>query len=501
MAVWSIRAPCSSSTTSRPSGRIVGQYLVRDGFRVVTTGDGREVSGLVERESPQLVVLDVMLPGIGGLELCRVIRSRWSIPVILLTARSEESDRIVGLELGADDYVTKPFRRESSWLGVRAVLRRGGGEEMADGSVRRLEIDVPAREVHLRGGEVRLAAREFDLLAFLARHPGGSSRASRSCRAYGATRPPSTPARSRCTSAACARRSKTTHALRGASRRSGTSATASSPDDPLRAHARALLPGRRHPWVASPCVSCPRSGCGWRGLALLASGLPLVAVVASGLIMFDTRHDALVTLIAAAASASALVGALLVSRSISLPLRALRHTAQRLADGELEARAPIGGPSELRDVASVVNEMSTALEGLLRAQRELVAAASHDLRTPLTNLRVAAEALEDGVGDPALHLASLQAQVQRMTLLVDDLLDLSRFDAGVVPLDVTEIDLEPLLDDCLALYAADARAANVGSSANARPDCGAASTRFSSVACSRISSATRSATRRPAAAS
>ena len=197
------------------------------------------------------------------------------------------------------------------------------------------------------------------------------------------------------------------------------------------------------------------------GLALLASGLPLVVVVFSGLIMFDTRHDALITLVAAAASASALVGALLVSRSISLPLGALRSTAQRLADGELEARAPISGPSELRDVASVVNEMSAALEGLLRAQRDLVAAASHDLRTPLTNLRAAAEALEDGVGDPALHLASLQVQVERMTLLVDDLLDLSRFDAGVVRLDVAEIALQPLLDDCLALYSADARTAQV----------------------------------------
>jgi len=91
----------------------------------------------------------------------------------------------------------------------------------------------------------------------------------------------------------------------------------------------------------------------------------------------------------------------------------------------------------------------------------MVAAASHDLRTPLTNLRAAAEALEDGVGDPALHLASLQAQVERMTLLVDDLLDLSRFDAGVVPLDLSETALEPLLDDCVALYAADARAAQV----------------------------------------
>jgi two-component system sensor histidine kinase BaeS len=197
------------------------------------------------------------------------------------------------------------------------------------------------------------------------------------------------------------------------------------------------------------------------GLALLASGLPLVVVVASGLIMFDTRHDALVTLIAAAASASALVGALLVSRSISLPLRSLTMTARRLADGELDARAEVAGPRELRAVATVVNEMSTSLDGLLRAQRELVAAAGHDLRTPLTNLRAAAEALEDGVGDPVQHVASLQVQVERMTLLVDDLLDLSRLDAGVVPLDLAETDLEPLLDGCLALYAADARAAQV----------------------------------------
>jgi two-component system, OmpR family, sensor histidine kinase BaeS len=197
------------------------------------------------------------------------------------------------------------------------------------------------------------------------------------------------------------------------------------------------------------------------GLALLASGLPLAAVVASGLIMFDTRHDAWVTVVAAAASAAALVGALLVSRSISLPLRSLRRTARRLADGELDARAEISGPSELREVALVVNEMSTALDGLLRAQREMVAAASHDLRTPLTNLRAAAEALEDGVGDRALHLASLQVQVARMTLLVDDLLDLSRLDAGVVPLDLAETELEPLLDDCLALYASDARSAQV----------------------------------------
>jgi DNA-binding response OmpR family regulator len=151
---------------------VVGQYLARDGYRVVSTGDGRDVSGLVESEAPQLVVLDVMLPGIGGLELCREIRTRWAIPVILLTARSDESDRIVGLELGADDYVTKPFSPRELVARVRAVLRRGGGGVGAEVlQLGELEIDVPAREVRLRGEDVRLAAREFELLAFLARHP------------------------------------------------------------------------------------------------------------------------------------------------------------------------------------------------------------------------------------------------------------------------------------------------------------------------------------------
>src|SRR3954464_6298440 len=112
------------------------------------TGAGREGGELVERESPHLVVLDVMLPGIGGLELCRAIRARWPIPVILLTARSEESDRIVGLELGADDYVTKPFSPRELVARVRAVLRRAGGEATPEKLVLgELEIDLPAREV------------------------------------------------------------------------------------------------------------------------------------------------------------------------------------------------------------------------------------------------------------------------------------------------------------------------------------------------------------------
>jgi DNA-binding response OmpR family regulator len=151
---------------------IVGQYLTRDGFRVVATGDGREVMGLVELESPDLIVLDIMLPGIGGLELCRAIRSRREIPVILLTARGEETDRIVGLELGADDYVTKPFSPRELVARVRAVLRRSVDSVTPELLVLGdLEIDLPAREVRVSGRDVRLAAREFDLLAFLARNP------------------------------------------------------------------------------------------------------------------------------------------------------------------------------------------------------------------------------------------------------------------------------------------------------------------------------------------
>ncbi len=152
---------------------VVAQYLERDGFRVLTAGDGREVGELVEREQPDLVVLDVMLPGVSGLDLCRALLARREIPVILLTARSQEADRIIGLELGADDYVTKPFSPRELVARVRAVLRRSRADAFVPDVLMLgdLEIDLPAREVRLRGRHVRLAAREFDLLAFLARHP------------------------------------------------------------------------------------------------------------------------------------------------------------------------------------------------------------------------------------------------------------------------------------------------------------------------------------------
>jgi DNA-binding response OmpR family regulator len=152
---------------------VVTRYLLREGHRIVEADDGDAARAAIERSHPDLVVLDVMLPGTDGLELCRWIRSSSSLPVIMLTARGEEADRIVGLELGADDYVTKPFSPRELAARVRSVLRRSlpaatSDERLTFGDV---VLERPTRDVRRDGTEVRLTAKEFDLLWFLASHP------------------------------------------------------------------------------------------------------------------------------------------------------------------------------------------------------------------------------------------------------------------------------------------------------------------------------------------
>jgi DNA-binding response OmpR family regulator len=152
--------------------QVVATYLRQEGHPTLEASDGRTALELIERSDPGLVVLDVMLPGIDGLEVCRTIRRRSDTPVIMLTARGEEADRIVGLDLGADDYVTKPFSPRELVARVRSVLRRSPARapagRMAAG---RIEIDVGAHEVLRDGVPVQLTMKEFDLLAFLAGNP------------------------------------------------------------------------------------------------------------------------------------------------------------------------------------------------------------------------------------------------------------------------------------------------------------------------------------------
>jgi two-component system response regulator ResD len=153
---------------------VVVRYLRREGFRTLEAADGDAARAILEQETPSLVVLDLMLPGTDGLALCRWIRGRSDVPVIMLTALGEESDRIVGLELGADDYVTKPFSPRELAVRVKTVLRRAGAEPLPAESVRfgDVELEPAARRATRAGEPLALTAKEFDLLLFLARNPG-----------------------------------------------------------------------------------------------------------------------------------------------------------------------------------------------------------------------------------------------------------------------------------------------------------------------------------------
>lgn len=153
---------------------VVVRYLERDGYRTLQAASGDEARDLLERESPSMIVLDVMLPGVSGLELCRWIRSRSEVPIVMLTALGEEADRIVGLELGADDYLTKPFSPRELAVRVRNLIRRTAqpaatrAPTIAFGDV---VVDPMAREAHKGGEPLRLTLKELDLLLFFASNP------------------------------------------------------------------------------------------------------------------------------------------------------------------------------------------------------------------------------------------------------------------------------------------------------------------------------------------
>jgi DNA-binding response OmpR family regulator len=148
---------------------VVARYLERDGFATIEAADGEEARRILEEEVASLVVLDVMLPGVDGLELCRWIRATSDIPVVLLTALGEESDRIAGLELGADDYITKPFSPRELAIRVGNILRRSRRAETDVYRLASLEMNLTTREVRRHGELLKLTLKEFELLhTFLA---------------------------------------------------------------------------------------------------------------------------------------------------------------------------------------------------------------------------------------------------------------------------------------------------------------------------------------------
>ena len=154
----------------------ISYYLRSDGFNVAAAHDGAEGLTVARAEHPDVIVLDLMLPGMDGFEVCRRVRADSNVPILMLTARGDETDRVVGLELGADDYMTKPFSMRELAARVRALLRRSGKRD-ADRripvvTIDGIEIDPRGRTVRYRGREVSMKPKEFDLLYFLARNPG-----------------------------------------------------------------------------------------------------------------------------------------------------------------------------------------------------------------------------------------------------------------------------------------------------------------------------------------
>ena len=197
------------------------------------------------------------------------------------------------------------------------------------------------------------------------------------------------------------------------------------------------------------------------GLGLLAILLPLAVVVVCGLLMFDSGHDLTILGVSAASSTAAGAAVLALGRSIGRGVEPVREAAAQLAAGDLGARAAEPRARELRALARDFNAMAGRLEELFDARARLVAWASHDLRTPLANMQAMLEAVEDGLAAPEEYLAPLRDQVRALGLLVDDLFELARIDAGVLTLELREAKLAALVDGCVAGLAAAARARRV----------------------------------------
>jgi signal transduction histidine kinase len=197
------------------------------------------------------------------------------------------------------------------------------------------------------------------------------------------------------------------------------------------------------------------------GLALVAVLLPLCAVLLSGVVMFQSGHDLTVLAIAAASSTAALAAAVLVGRAILAPVEGVRATSVALAGGDLTARARPNGARELRELAESLNETAANLERLFEARRQLVAWASHDLRTPLASLQAMLEAVEDGLAEPERYLPGMREQVRVLGMLIDDLFELARIDAGVLKLELRDSPLTPLVETCLRGIEAEAEAKHI----------------------------------------
>ena len=494
---------------------LVGLYLRRAGYEVSVVGDGRAALDEIERRPPDLVILDLMLPKLDGYGVMRRLREKGEIPVIMLTARRNEADRIAGLEMGADDYVVKPFSAQELVSRVRAVLRRAAGHAGDDGG--RLEydglvIDPGARTVLVHGEERDLAAKEFDLLL----RSGPPS----------AHRPQPGPAPRARVGVGRLHRPQHRHGAREAGPRKGRRGSLRAPLHQDRVGRRVPVravngvvetvpdtrPRRLWLFVAgvftavlvallvfSLLLRPPRSDffamsaflsitalasvtagaiayrLGWMrrsprliwmlmGGYLLAAALTFANVLVTARLMFLNQHDlqlSLVLLVFAAIIAASL--GYLLSSSVASAVARLNRAVGQVAKGDLEAKAPIEGPAEVAALAANFNQMTAQLREAEQrraeveaARRDLLTAVGHDLRTPLASVRIIMEALSDGVVDEpetaARYLRVANSELTVLSHLVDDLFMLAQLDAGGVELERSPNSMTDLISDTLESF-------------------------------------------------
>ena len=380
-----------------------------------------------------------MLPGLDGLEVCRRIQHDRPVPVLMLTARDSETDLLVGLAVGADDYLTKPFSARELTARVHALLRRvdrgRGRAPTTDCSASATSRSTsPAAGCDAAGELVHLTPTEFDLLVHLVKRPGGSPPASSSSPRCGATATARAPAPSTRTCGRCGASSATTSSApctasdtrpstrsTPGARRSAASTGRVSQRFPLDVDMRDL--DLRHPLNPLPSIK-------------MKLGFILVVAVAVTVFVFWLGiHVGIwpsVSGVIAGGVAMAIVWWL--SRGLTSPLRAMAEAADAMAKGDYSRRVAAPSRDEVGQLARAFNEMAAELAETDRVRRDLVANVSHELRTPITALQAALENLVDGVAAPDPEtFATMLAQVERLGRLVKQLLDLSRLEVGHRP--------------------------------------------------------------------
>ena len=202
------------------------------------------------------------------------------------------------------------------------------------------------------------------------------------------------------------------------------------------------------------------------GLALVSVCVPLAAVLLSGWVMFHMGADVKILAVAAGSASAAVGAALLLARSISASVRRVSESSRLLAAGDLGARAPSGGVAEVAQLAASFNTMAESVERLFDARRELVAWASHDLRTPVASMRAMLEAIEDGLAEPADYLPTLREQVEALATMIDDLFELARLDAGALTLELRRTHVGSLVDAAIRVLRPEAAARGVALAAH-----------------------------------